>query len=82
LLDVELPILRGEDVMRRIRQKHPDIKVLAVSSYDDRAYIQGMLDNGASGYLLKEDAPELLVKAVRGILHGEAAWLSPRLDRQ
>ncbi|OGO28012.1 MAG: hypothetical protein A2Z16_06565 [Chloroflexi bacterium RBG_16_54_18] len=81
LLDVELPIMRGEDVMKKINQDHPGIKVLAVSSYDDRAYIQGMLDNGASGYLLKEDAPELLVKAVRGILHGEVTWLSPRLDR-
>jgi DNA-binding NarL/FixJ family response regulator len=81
LLDVELPFLRGDEVMKRIRLKHPGMKVLAVSSYDDRAYIQAMLDNGASGYLLKEDAPELLVEAVRGILRGNKTWLSPRIER-
>src|SRR5512134_1458895 len=46
LLDIELPDQRGDVVMRHIRDKYPAMKVLAVSSYSDRDYIFGMLENG------------------------------------
>ena len=81
LLDVELPIMRGEEVVKRIRKEHSPVKVLAVSSYDDRQYIHGMLDNGAQGYITKEEASEFLVEAVRKIAEGERKWLSPRAAR-
>jgi DNA-binding NarL/FixJ family response regulator len=53
LLDVELPLVRGDEDAR-IRRTILKFKVLAISSYDDRLY-PGMLDNGASGHMLKED---------------------------
>lgn len=81
LLDVELPVMRGEEVVRRIRKAQQPVKVLAVSSYDDRQYIRGMLDNGAQGYITKEEASELLVEAIRRIASGEDRWLSPRAAR-
>lgn len=81
LLDVELPVMRGEEVVKRIRKEHSTVKVLAVSSYDDRQYIHGMLDNGAQGYITKEEASELLVEAVRTIAEGNGKWLSPRAAR-
>lgn len=81
LLDVELPLMRGEEVVRRIRKEDHTVKVLAVSSYDDRQYIRGMLDNGAQGYITKEEASELLVEAIRRIASGESGWLSPRASR-
>src|ERR1044071_309776 len=49
LLDVELPILRGDEVVRRLRTKELTVKVLAISSHSDRLHIQGMMENGASG---------------------------------
>jgi DNA-binding NarL/FixJ family response regulator len=67
--------------MRHIRKGEHSVKVLAVSSYDDRQYIRGMLDNGAQGYITKEEASELLVEAIRSIASGENRYLSPRAAR-
>ncbi len=78
LLDVELPILRGDEVVRRIRDEHLNVKVLAVSSYNDRMYIQGMMENGAVGYITKDEAPAMLVDAVRSIARENKKWISPR----
>ena len=78
LLDVELPILRGDMVVRKIRDAQPGVKVLAVSSYHDRSYVQGMMENGAFGYITKDEAPELLVEAVRSVFNGKTKWVSPR----
>jgi DNA-binding NarL/FixJ family response regulator len=78
LLDVELPILRGDEVVRRIRDEHLNVKVLAVSSYNDRMYIQGMMENGAIGYITKDEVPAMLVYAVRSIARENKTWISPR----
>jgi DNA-binding NarL/FixJ family response regulator len=82
LLDIELPDQRGDIVMRRIRDLHPNIKVLAVSSYSDRDYILGMLENGASGYITKDEAPIMLLDAIRSITNNGKSWFSPRVLKQ
>jgi DNA-binding NarL/FixJ family response regulator len=81
LLDIELPDQRGDVVMRHIRNTQPDMKVLAVSSYSDRDYILGMLENGASGYITKDEAPMMLVEAIRSIINKGISWFSPRAIR-
>jgi len=81
LLDIELPDQRGDAVMRHIHNTQPDMKVLAVSSYSDRDYILGMLENGASGYITKDEAPMMLVEAIRNIIMKEMSWFSPRAIR-
>ena len=78
LLDIELPDQRGDAVMRHIHKIQPDMKVLAVSSYSDRDYILGMLENGASGYITKDEAPMMLLDAIRSIIHMGKSWFSPR----
>lgn len=82
LLDIELPDQRGDLVMRRIHDTQPDMKVLAVSSYSDRDYILGMLENGASGYITKDEAPVMLLDAIRSIIRTGRSWFSPRALRQ
>ncbi len=77
LLDVEIPIIRGEEVTRRLHEKLPEVKVLAVSSYDDPMYIQGMLESGAVGYITKEEVPQLLIGAIHSILEDKVIWISP-----
>jgi DNA-binding NarL/FixJ family response regulator len=64
--------------MRHIHKVQPDMKVLAVSSYSDRDYILGMLENGASGYITKDEAPVMLLDAIRSIIHKGQSWFSPR----
>jgi len=78
LLDIELPDQRGDVVMRHIRKTQPQMKVLAVSSYSDREYILGMLENGAAGYITKDEAPMMLLDAIRSIIRMGKNWFSPR----
>lgn len=82
LLDLELPDIRGVDVTRRISEEMPEIKILVLSSHDDRALITEILGIGASGYLLKDEVPEVIVDAVRGVARGETGWLSRQVAAQ
>lgn len=83
ILDVKLPLLRGEEVARRLTAKYPNIKILAISSFDNPQYILGMLENGARGYLTKEEAPMLLRKAATDIIQHDAdQWVSDHLKQQ
>ena len=78
LLDIELPDQRGDRVMHRIHEMYPTMKVLAVSSYSDREYILGMVENGAVGYITKDEAPVMLIEAIRIIVREGKDWFSPR----
>ena len=78
LLDMELPDQRGDIVMRQIHDMQPDVKVLAVSSYSDRDYILGMMENGAAGYITKDEAPTMLLEAIRSIILQNKNWFSPQ----
>jgi DNA-binding NarL/FixJ family response regulator len=82
LLDIELPDQRGDMVMRHIHHTHPDMKVLAVSSYIDKAYVLGMLENGAAGYITKDEAPLMLLDAIRRIVRDGKGWFSPKALKQ
>jgi two-component system, NarL family, response regulator DegU len=79
LLDVEMPGMTGIEVAKQLKAKDSSVRILALSSYDQREYIQAMLKNGASGYLVKDEAPDLLIKAVLGVSRGETGWFSNRV---
>jgi two-component system response regulator DegU len=79
LLDVELPILNGIQVAQHLRRAHSKTRILVLSAYDDQEYIIEMLANGASGYLVKDEAPDRIVEAVRGVARGETDWVSPQV---
>lgn len=78
LLDVELPVVGGDIAMRRIHDAEPQIRVLVVSTYNDRTYVQSMLANGAAGYITKDEAPAMLLEAIHSILQNQELWMSPR----
>jgi two-component system, NarL family, response regulator DegU len=79
LLDVEMPRLNGIEVARRLKEKNRKTRILVLSAYDDQEYIQEMLGIGVSGYLVKDEAPERILEAVRGVVLGEAGWVSPQV---
>ncbi len=79
LLDVELPRLNGIGVAQKLKKSGNKTRVLVLSAYDDGEYIQQMLSVGASGYLIKDEAPERILEAVRGVAQGEVGWLSPQV---
>lgn len=74
LLDVEMPERSGVEVAQHLQSESNPVRLLALSSYDDQEYVQGLLKSGASGYLTKEHAPELIVEAVRAVARGEVRW--------
>ncbi|HLE16569.1 MAG TPA: response regulator transcription factor [Anaerolineales bacterium] len=81
LLDVEMPRKNGQQVAMELRDRKSKVRVLALSAYDDRNYIEGMLESGASGYLTKDEVPEVLIEALRGVARGEDGWVSKRVGK-
>ncbi len=81
ILDVNLPDLNGVEVTRRLRDRGATTAILILTVHDDRQTIFGLLESGATGYVLKEEALETLVSAVRAAAQGES-WLSPAVARQ
>ncbi len=79
LLDMELPDMQGTEVARQLQQNHPHVLILALSAHDDPVYIRGLLETGAAGYLMKEEAPDTILEAVRGVAQGEKGWVSRRV---
>ena len=79
LLDMALPDIEGTQVARQVQQQYPHVKILALSAHDDSFYIKGLLELGAAGYLMKDEAPEAIIEAVRGVAHGEKGWVSRKI---
>lgn len=79
LLDIELPGVKGLEIARELQAMDSPVKILVLSTYDDKQFIFGLLGNGAAGYLTKEEVPETIVEAVRGVARGEKGWVSRRV---
>ncbi|MEZ4869186.1 MAG: response regulator transcription factor [Caldilineaceae bacterium] len=82
VLDIEMPQLSGLEVTQRIKELQLPVRVLALSAYADDHYIHRLLSNGAAGYLVKEEAPHMIVEAVRGVASGQEGWMSRRAVAQ
>jgi DNA-binding NarL/FixJ family response regulator len=72
ILDVAMPRLTGLQAAREIRAHLPDTDVLILSMHDDERYLFEALKAGASGYVLKREADQDLVAAVRAVGRGES----------
>jgi DNA-binding NarL/FixJ family response regulator len=81
LLDCRLPEMKGTEVAKTVKQRGWLTNILALSTYDDPVYVQGMLEAGAAGYVLKGEAPEKIVEAVRAAARGQN-WFSPAIAAQ
>jgi DNA-binding NarL/FixJ family response regulator len=79
LLDIELPGVKGMEIARELQAMDSPVRILVLSTYDDKQFIFGLLGNGAAGYLTKEEVPETIVEAVRGVARGEKGWVSRRV---
>ena len=81
LMDVRMPVLNGIDATAAITRKHPGVKVLVLTTYDQDDYACGALGAGASGFLLKDTRTTDLHQALRAVAAGDAI-LTPRITRQ
>ena len=68
LMDINMPVKDGYETSAWIKMNHPEIKVLALSMYDDENAIIRMIKSGARGYVLKESEPAELKAAITAVL--------------
>jgi DNA-binding NarL/FixJ family response regulator len=71
LIDYQLPGMNGKETLKEIRLYKKDLKVLALSNYDEYSYIKSMMDEGANGYILKNIEPAELIRAIETVLSGK-----------
>ncbi|HNT77717.1 MAG TPA: response regulator transcription factor [Anaerolineae bacterium] len=81
VLDVNLPDLSGMEVTRRLCSQAGAPAILILTVHNDSETLFSLLEAGAAGYVLKDDAAETLADAVRAVARG-ASWLSPQVARQ
>jgi len=70
LLDINLPDINGIDLCKKIKKEFPDIKILGISTFSERSYISRMINNGASGYLIKSASAEEIAAAIQTVMSG------------
>ena len=78
--DISMPGLNGIETTRRLRQKHPEIKVVVLSMHTDEEYVFQVLQAGAAGYVLKQSDSIEIVTAIRAVL-GNGSFLSPMISQ-
>lgn len=80
LMDSTMPILNGLEATRQIKKRFPDVKILVLTMHTNEVYIYQFLKAGASGYLVKQTAPQELMMAIEAVYRGDS-FLSPSISK-
>ena len=78
VMDIMMPKFDGLEASRQIKKITPNIAILILTAYDDDNYVLGLLEAGATGYLMKSAKGQDLVEAVRAVRAGESV-LHPKI---
>ena len=71
LMDIRMPNMNGMVATKRIKEAHENIKIIVLTTFDDSDYILSAINNGASGYLLKDIGATALIDAVKNAYAGD-----------
>lgn len=80
IMDINMPLMDGIQTSKELSKKHPSIKILALSMYNDRDYISDILKAGALGYVLKNTGKENLLNAISTLQSG-SNYLSEEVSK-
>ncbi len=81
IMDISMPNMRGIEATKEVLSLCPDVKILILTMHRDMEYFEHAISAGATGFLLKEDADEELVNAIKTIRKGKV-YLSPLLTEE
>lgn len=81
VVDISLPGMNGIELVKNLLAQYPALKILVVSRHDEELYAERAIRAGAKGYLMKLEAGEVLVSAVRQLLNG-GIYLSDKIGSQ
>ncbi len=70
LMDVRMPEMDGVEATRRVHMRHPDVRIIMLTTFEDDEYVQSAISDGAAGYLLKSISAGELVLAIRAVAGG------------
>ena len=70
LMDISMPGMEGIELCALMKEKYPGIMILGLSSFNQGLYIKKMVENGASGYILKNSSKEELIEAIHAVHEG------------
>jgi DNA-binding NarL/FixJ family response regulator len=70
LMDINLPDMNGVELCAVMKEKYPGVFILGLSTFNQGLYIKKMMENGASGYILKNSSKEELLKAIHAVCDG------------
>ncbi|MGN6438612.1 MAG: response regulator [Agriterribacter sp.] len=71
LMDINLPDKNGIDLCKEVRSLYPSVFIIGLSTFNQQSFIQKMMDNGASGYILKNATHEELMEAIETVVKGK-----------
>lgn len=71
LMDINLPDMNGVELCKKVKNDFPEVKILALSTFNQISYINKMMTNGASGYLLKNITKAELTDAIKTVIDGQ-----------
>lgn len=71
LMDINLPDKNGIDLCKEVKEKYPSVFILGLSTFNQQSFIQKMMNNGASGYVLKNATQEELMEAIETVSKGK-----------
>ncbi len=81
VMDLSMPGMGGLEAIRRIKAKNPEINILVFTMHDNVSFVEHAIDAGASGYITKNNAPNVLIQAVHKIANGEK-YIEPALKEK
>lgn len=71
LMDISMPGMSGIDLCKIVRAQYPSVYIIGLSTFNQQSFIQKMMDNGASGYVLKNATQEELMEAIQTVANGK-----------